>query len=160
MQEVNLVADLLIAMREGIQPKKRIKAYYDIYEKEGAYEDDVQEVTRKFDAIISMIGTLYPEGIAESEFSRNHVFYSLFTAVAHCFFGLKDSTDKRGRFVVYCRSTICGGPASIAFEEMFEIAGSDVTKLTPSEREFIQDSRRATTDWTGAEALELPSCWG
>ncbi len=145
MQEVNLVADLLIAMREGIQPKKRIKAYYDIYEKEGAYEDDVQEVTRKFDAIISMIGTLYPEGIAESEFSRNHVFYSLFTAVAHCFFGLKDSTDKR--VALWSTAAVQSARTGLdRVEEMFEIAGSDVTKLTPSEREFIQDSRRATTD--------------
>src|SRR5579863_3669797 len=33
MQEVNLVADLLIAMREGIKSKKQIKKYYQQYER-------------------------------------------------------------------------------------------------------------------------------
>jgi len=77
MQEVNLVADILIAMREGIKSKKQIKKYYDQYEE--SFDDDVEEIAERFDAVIATIGLIFPEGLTASEFSRNHLFYSLFS---------------------------------------------------------------------------------
>jgi hypothetical protein len=145
MQDANLVADLLIAMREGIRSKKRIKGYYDIYEKENEYNDDVDAVARQFDAVISTIALLYPEGLSDSYFRRIHLFYSLFTAVAHCLFGLKELSDRRITLAP-------GAPieaARVGLERvgvMFESAATDLTSLSDKEREFIQDSRRATTD--------------
>ena len=41
MLEVNLVADLLIAMLEGIKSKKQVKKYYDAYEATFDYDTDV-----------------------------------------------------------------------------------------------------------------------
>ena len=147
MQEVSLVADLLIAMREGIKAKKRIKAYYDAYEKENGYNDDVALVEERFDKVVATVGKLYPEGLSDSEFSRNHLFYSLFTAVAHCLFGLKDTDARRGDL----GSDVAIEVARVGLdrvEEMFTVAAADVGKLPPAERVFIQDSRRATTDET------------
>lgn len=86
MAEVNLVADLLIAMREGIKSKKQIRKYYATYEEK--FDDDTDEIEIRFDKIISSIGKLYPEGLSSTEFSRPFMFYSLFTAVAHCLYGL------------------------------------------------------------------------
>jgi hypothetical protein len=82
MQEVNLVADLLIAMKEGIKSKKQIRKYYDQYEDK--FDDDTDKAADRFDKVVATIGKLYPEGLASTEFARIHQFYSLFTAVAHC----------------------------------------------------------------------------
>jgi pyruvate-formate lyase len=54
MQEVNLVADLLIAMREGIKSKKQVKPFYARYEK--AESDNVSGLEERFDEIITCIG--------------------------------------------------------------------------------------------------------
>ena len=86
MQEVNLVADLLIAMREGIKSKKRIRVFYAAYEK--SFDDDVILLARKFDNTMNCISLLYKEGLTDTEFKRIYLFYSLFTTVYHCLYGL------------------------------------------------------------------------
>ena len=142
MQEVNLVADLLIAMREGIKSKKRIKSFYDSYEKR--YDDDTDAVERDFDATISIISELYPEGLSTTEFSRVHLFYSLFTATYHCLFGLPRFDVPR----IDLRNDTNLQVARNALDHVGEIfeAAADIAKLPEDERQFIQDSRRATTD--------------
>lgn len=144
MQEVNLVADLLIAMREGIKSKKQIKKYYGQYEK--SFDDDVEQIKTRFDNVIDAIGRLYPEGLSETEFSRNHLFYSLFTMVAHCLFSMPGLAAGRVNLVT-------SGDIEKArnrldhIGEIFEAAeAGDVGKLPKVEQQFIQDSRRATTD--------------
>ena len=143
MQEVNLVADLLIAMKNGIKPKKSIRKYYDFYEEEKNYTDDVDVVSERFDNIIATIGKIYPEGVTASEFSRNHLFYSLFTAVAHCLYGLPGQQqaplELSGAVIERARNGLD------RVDEIFKLA-ADPTQLAPSERTFLQDSRRATTD--------------
>jgi hypothetical protein len=59
MHEVNLVADLLIAMKEGIKSKKQVSKFYTQYEK--TYDDDEKVVKDSFGKVIEMIGRLYPE---------------------------------------------------------------------------------------------------
>ena len=81
MLEVNLVADLLIAMLEGIKSKKQVKKYYDAYE--ATFDHDTDALEADFDRVIGAIAALYPEGLVDTEFRRPHLFYSLFTAVAH-----------------------------------------------------------------------------
>ena len=53
MQEINLVADLLIAMMEGIKAKKQIKRYYDRYEEK--FDENVERLEKNFDRIIETI---------------------------------------------------------------------------------------------------------
>jgi hypothetical protein len=142
MQEVSLVADLLIAMREGIKSKKQLKKYYGTYEK--SFDDDVVEIERRFDKVIAVIGSLYPEGLSSTEFSRPHLYYSLFTAVAHCLFslpGLRATVHSRLEGVPAIE-TARNGLDRIG--EMFE--ATELAALTKDEQQFIQDSRRATTD--------------
>ena len=88
MQEVNLVADILISMVEGIKSKKQIKRYYSVYENDFPHDVDLLEV--RFRRVVEVISELFPEGLSNSEFRRNHIFYTLFTAVYHCLFGLPD----------------------------------------------------------------------
>jgi hypothetical protein len=141
MAEVNLVADLIICMKEGIKAKRQISKFYGLYEKD--YEDNVDEVELKFDDVISTIGKLYPEGLAATEFKRPFMFYSLFTVVAHCLYGLpglavaqlplSDEHD-----LIRVRNKLD------RIEELF--AARDLSTLSKPEQQFLQDSRRATTD--------------
>jgi Protein of unknown function DUF262 len=146
MQEINLVSDLLIAMIEGIKSKKQIRPMFARYEKE--FKHDAVELEKKFDDVIVTISKLYPEGIAETEFARPHIFYSLFTAVAHCLHGLRGMDAPR---------IDLEAPAAIEaarnkldrIGEMFEMVDSG--QLAPAERQFMRDARNATTDETVRE---------
>jgi Protein of unknown function DUF262 len=141
MQEVNLVADLLIAMREGIKSKKQIKKYYDIFEE--GFDDDVEAINRQFDKVIAVMGEMYPEGLTTSEFSRIHLFYSLFTTVAHCLYGVKGIEGTRLPLEATASIEVARNGLD-RVGELFE--ATDLAKLTKDEQQFIQDSRRATTD--------------
>jgi len=139
MQEVSLVADLLIAMIEGIKAKKQIKRYYDLYEAE--FEIDPDDLEQQFDAVIAKIDELFPEGLGDTEFKRVHVFYSLFTAVAHCLVGLPDLDA--------VQIHLNGGNLQVArngLERVSEIFEEDVVSLDAKEVQFLEDVRRATTD--------------
>lgn len=139
MLEVNLVADLLIAMLEGVKSKKQVKKYYDAYEVTFDHDTDALEV--EFDRVITAIAELYPEGLSDTEFRRPHLFYSLFTAVAHRARGLPELSQELraiGSSAQAARSKL------ERVEEIF--ATEDPAALTKAEQQFLQDSRRATTD--------------
>ena len=143
MLEVNLVADVLIAMREGIKSKKQVKKYYDQYEEK--FDDDVEKIGKRFDKIIETIAELYPEGLSGTEFSRPHLFYSLFTTVSHCLYGLPGLSVARlslkdAKVVEAARNGLD------RVGEIFEAEDSDSLKKV--EQQFLQDCRRATTDET------------
>jgi len=140
MQEVNLVADLLIALREGIKSKKQITKFYNNYEKQ--YDDDVTEVEKSFDGVIVKIAQLYPEGLGDTEFSRIHLYYTLFTAVAHCLYGLKGLAAPRHELDEAGIQRARNGLDRVS--EIFEDPTGE--GLSDVERTFVQDSRRATTD--------------
>jgi hypothetical protein len=140
MAEINLVADLLIAMIEGIKSKKQIKKYYNQYE--SLFDHDVAHLESKFDQVIQLIAELYPEGLAETEFKRPVLFYTLFSAVAHRLFGIPGIDSHLTGSASF---DIQAGRNRI--ERVDEIIqASDVTELNREEREFRTDASRATTD--------------
>ena len=142
MLEVNLVADVLIAMREGIKSKKQIRRYYSEYEK--GFNDNTTEIEARFDNVIDTISKLYPEGISESEFSRPHLFYSLFTAVAHCNFGVPDLEIRPVTLIQSSQIQV----ARNGLDRIGEVFETELRLLNEGEQQFVQDSRRATTDET------------
>lgn len=139
MLEVNLVADLLIAMLEGIKSKKQVKKFYDNYETTFDHDTDILE--EKFDLVISAIAAIYPEGLSDTEFHRPHLFYSLFTAIAHRELGLP------GLPAAPVSGYLTTESARNSLERIDEIfATSDHEDLSKDEIGFLRDSRRATTD--------------
>jgi hypothetical protein len=141
MQEVNLTADLLIAMREGIKSKKQIRAFYGQYEKR--YDDDPTEWTGKFDAVIDTILRIYPEGIKNTEFSRVHLFYSLFTAIAHSAYGLPGLETEPPTLRTNAEIKV----ARNGLDRISDVLNvEDFGELNRAEQQFVLDSRRATTD--------------
>lgn len=142
MQEVNLVADLLIAMLEGIKSKKQIKKYYDTYEVK--FEHDTQALERRFDSVIGKISEIFPEGLSDTDFRRPHLYYSLFTAIAHCLRGIPGVSSPRNTLTGAVVQTARNGLDRV--EQIF-LAG-DLSSLKKAQQQFLQDSRRATTDET------------
>ncbi len=146
MQEVNLVADIMIAMIEGIKSKKQIKRYYAAYESDFPHDMDLLE--QRFRQTADKIAALFPEGLSRSEFRRNHIYYTLFTAVYHSLFGLNDFTNNNSpvpRPSLTTDAEIQGARNRLdRVSELFEI--EDLNTLTREEQQFLQDSRRATTD--------------
>lgn len=140
MLEVNLVADILIAMLAGIKSKKQIRKYYGTYEKD--FQADPDDLESKFDSVVAKIGELYPEGLSDTEFRRPHVYYSLFTAVAHCLYGLPNLTAPQKPLDAGAVQTSRNGLDRV--EVLFE--AEDIGLLTKEEQQFLQDCRRATTD--------------
>jgi hypothetical protein len=138
MLEVNLVADLFIAMIEGIRSKKQIKKFYDAYEAKFDHDTDLLE--SRFDQVIGAIAKLYPEGLSDTEFRRPFLFYSLFTAVAHRELGLPGLPP-------VAQPLTSPEVARNKLERVDELfAATDMKELTDEEQTFLRNSRRATTD--------------
>jgi hypothetical protein len=140
MQEVSLVADLLIAMLEGIKAKKQVKKFYDLYET--TFEHDTEVLEAEFDAVVGAISSLYGEGLTDTEFRRPHLYYSLFTAMAHVIREIPGIDTLE-------RVPWPGNKSSIRskLEKVEEIfATTDINELSKPDQQFLEDSRRATTD--------------
>lgn len=146
MAEVNLVADILIAMIEGLRTKKRIAGFYRHYEMK--FDLDIDELSGRFDKTMSLVSRLFPDGLKGSEFSRPFLFYSLFTAVFHCKYGLKGLTEPRPALDTDQEIEVARNGLD-RVEELFN--AEDIASLQPREREFLNDSRRATTDQSARE---------
>jgi hypothetical protein len=140
MGDVTLTADLLVAMTEGIKSKKQIKNFYDQYEKEFLHGPD--ELQACFERIICIIQDIFSGNLKNSEFRRIHIFYSLFTALYHLEYGIKSFDFPRNPLdpTAYPKVASKLGKIDIIFET------EDVRTLEKDEAQFLQDSRRATTD--------------
>src|SRR5208283_2242392 len=149
MAEVNLTADLLIAMREGIKSKKQVRKYYDDYEK--SFDESAKPVEEaRFDKTISTIADLFPDdGISITEFVRPVLFYTLFTTVCHCIHGIPNLGVGRRPIGKDAIAPVRNALSRV--DQLFAVKMADLEKLTKKERQFLQDCRRATTD----EAVRL-----
>lgn len=148
MSEVNLVADLLIAMLEGLKAKKRIPGYYRSYESNFVHDTDI--LSHRFDDTMAYIVKLFPSGLKGSEFSRPFLFYSLFTAVFHCLYGLAGLPVPRPSLQTDQEIAVARNGLE-RVEELFVVAPADLNSLSAVERAFLNDSRRATTDQAARE---------
>lgn len=139
MQEINLVADILIAIIDGIRSKKQVKKYYNKYESEFPY--DVDELENRFDAVVLEIGKIYAEGLSDTQFQRPHLYYSLFTAIAHRLQALPGLPPELGS------RPIAPDAARFQLERVDVIfQASDTAEHSVEDRQFLMDSRNATTD--------------
>jgi hypothetical protein len=73
-----------------------------------------------------------------------HMFYSLFTTVAHCLFSLPRLTARR---VDLSRNNIAKARAGLdSVGVLFETTTEEIPSLKAPEQQFLTDARRATTD--------------
>ncbi|MGV3527842.1 MAG: DUF262 domain-containing protein [Flavisolibacter sp.] len=140
MADVTLVADLVIAMCEGIQSKKQIKSYYAKYEK--SFEFNAEHLSEQFNEVIAIMKLIFNEGLKNTPFKRIHLFYTLFTSIFHTEFGLKslEKPKKKIEKAKYERTKNVLTELN-AFFDTIPIQG-----MTAEQIQFLEDSRRATTD--------------
>jgi hypothetical protein len=140
MIDVQMTADLLIGMIEGIRSKKQIKKFYELYEKEFIWDTD--DLEKKFNSIIRMITKLFDNNFKKREFRRPHVFYSLFMTLYHLEYGVENLVAERTIIenIGYARASQKLERIDYIFSE------EDKNLLSKDEKQFLEDCRRATTD--------------
>lgn len=140
MIDVQMTADLIIGMVEGIRSKKQIKKFYEQYEKE--FNADTDELEIKFRSIITQISELFDNNFKKREFRRPHVFYSLFMTLYHLEFGAKNLAAPRKKVeeIGYARVSQKLERIDYIFSE------EERNLLSDDEKQFLEDCRRATTD--------------
>jgi hypothetical protein len=140
MVDVQMVADLLIGMVDGIKSKKQIKKYYEQFEKN--FDFDTDELENRFCRVIATISELFENNLKKREFRRPHVFYSLFMTLYHLEYGVENLTAHRVGLesIGYARVSQKLERIDYIFSE------EDKSHLTSEDEQFLEDCRRATTD--------------
>lgn len=144
MAEAELTADLFISLIDTVKTNKGVESYYKKYEEE---EDDLPEASEKFDVIMSYIGSIYPPAeLANTNWKRPQLFFTLFTSLGHCLYGLKGlNIDFKAKIN---EKTI--GKLRVILDEIslkFDTYTEDKEIDIPSDyKEFIDYTRRGTTD--------------
>jgi len=145
MAEAELSADLFIALLDGVQTNKGVESYYKKYEDDGG---NLEDIGKHFDKVMSFIGSIYkPEELKNTNFSRQHLFYTLFTSIGHLLYGLKNLNSKLQKNIT--EKTI--GKLRVGLDNFSaqydEITANIDDPESPKDfKEFINYSRRATTD--------------
>jgi len=150
MAEAELSADLFVALLDKVQTNKGIENFYKKYEDDAA---NLEEIEKRFDKIMSFVGTIYPATeIKNTNFARIHLFYSLFTGIANLLYGvnglkkpIKSLTQKSLGKVRVVLDNI-----SARYDEISE--NIDSPDYSKEFKDFITASRRGTTD-TAARIL-------
>ncbi len=138
MGEAELVSDLLIAMSDGIRAKKAIPRYYD------RFDDDFPNMEHRMDRFRRTIdmGAELMVGHQESNFLRRvHLFYTYITSLYHLQFGIQNVNARQ--LAIKRNDFVKVRSALEAIDAIFDKAEES---LNSREREFLTDSRRATTD--------------
>ena len=145
MGEAELAAELFVSLVGGVQTNKNTSTFYNKYENNPG---PLEEAADRFELIMSFIGAIYPpEDIANTNWSRIHLFYTLFTSIAHALYGLQGLDTKR-RFKLTKKRI---GKVRVGLDEI-SLAYDDAIKTVDKEdipkdlRLFIDYSRRRTTD--------------
>lgn len=147
MAEAQLSSDLLIVLCGGIQTVKNIEKFYKIYETSEEVPDALRAARDNFRKVMGYIGAIYSSGeLVNTNWSRPHLFYSLFSVASHALFGvgglsnmprpiLDDSTQSHWRS--------CLDEISAQYDAYTE---DGVTDVPDDYAKFIDYARRRTTD--------------
>ena len=147
MAEAELSADLFVSLIDGVQTNKSNEKFYKLF-------DDtigsLEEAAARFDIIMSYIGSIYPpEELAQTNWSRVQLFYSLFTAIGHCLYGL-NNLDKKQRatlnkkLIRKIRNKL--DEISATYDEVASTMDKKGTATDNEWNNFVNWSRRGTTD--------------
>src|SRR5207245_410981 len=106
------------------------------------FPHDPDQLERNFRQTIETIRGIFGDRLRNSEFHRIHLFYTLFTAVYHATFGIPNLPATKTKLVPANFAKV-----ALALEKVDDVyATEDIKNLSKKEIEFLQDSRRATTD--------------
>ncbi len=145
MGEVELSADLLGALVDGISSRKAIPAFYKNHDDA---EELVEDAARTFRESMSFFGEVFdPADLSSSNFRRVHFFYSAFLSVANLVSGKPsiEGITSPNEVPAPSRVRVVLDDISAQFDRFTQ--SSDSAPPPPADfRRFIEGSRRATTD--------------
>lgn len=145
MAEAELAADLMMSLLGGVQTNKNVSRYYKEYDDEPG---DLSKTATQFDTIMSYIGEIYgPDELTQTNWSRVHLFYTLFTSLGHMLFTLQNLDPGVRRDI----TPASVGKIRVRLDEVSSrydeyTAHLDSTSVPLEYRTFIDQSRRRTTD--------------
>lgn len=145
MAEATLSSDLLISLIGGVQTNKNIPQFYKKYEEDDSA--DLEKAEERFNLVMSYVGDIYnPEELKNTNYKRIHLFYSLFTAIAHGLFGISGVDTVRPKINAKMTGRVRAALDDVSSKYDDEDLWDDDLE------EFVDASRRATTD-TGRRKL-------
>ncbi|MFD8769702.1 DUF262 domain-containing protein [Microbacterium oxydans] len=141
MGEVELTADLIGALMDGISSRKQIPNFYKKYDDAA---DRVELAASSLNTVFAVLSDIYePSELKQTNFRRPHLFYSLILALAFHELGTPDLPGV-DRAVNMTPSRV-----RVALDD-FSAQYDDITsgRIDASDDwdQFVQNSRRATTD--------------
>jgi len=145
MAEAELSANLFVALIGGVQTNKNNEQYYKRFDDEIG---NLEEASGRFDEVMSYVGAIYsPDQISQTNWSRIHLFYTLFTSIGHCLFNLT-GPNPDFRIPINKKSI---GKLRVQFDEISskydDVASHIEDENYPADyKRFIDLSRRRTTD--------------
>jgi len=145
MVEAELTSDLLIAITDGIQTSKTIETHYKKYEENF---NDIDKYEQQFDEIMALVNAIYsPDELGNTNWARVHLFYTLFTSLAHTKFGIKGLNQ--GLRPTIDRANL--GRVRVVLDDISEkfdryTTEREVQDVPRDFAEFIDRARRRTTD--------------
>ena len=147
MGEAELASDLLVVAVGEIESNKMIPQYYKNYDDE---EIDLIKQRKQVFEVLDYIMELYPANdLKQTNFKRIQIFYSLFCAIYHCLFGIKNFKAPRNTKIQNQKDKIRTKLNN--FSALYD-------NENKSMEDFIDASRRATTDKTKRELRAKTLC--
>lgn len=145
MAEAELFAELFVSLIGGVQTNKNTEQFYKKYEEDIG---DLEQAAIKIDTLMTFIGELYPsKELEKTNWSRIHLFYSLFTSIGHCKYGFQ-GLDPTYRTILSQKNIgklrIVLNEISLKYDEY--TAKSYKEDIPNGYKQFIDFSRRRTTD--------------
>jgi hypothetical protein len=157
MAEVELVSELLILGTAGLQDKKgSIDEYYEKYD--DRFPNSSQLIGR-FRSTLDAITTSFDSELAETEFRRRPLFYTLFGAIYHRMFGVPScalKTPRRGKW----STEDAQGLASAVAELSEQIEHAKATKRPPRRHGRFVNATLTQTDNIGPRRDRLEMLYG
>lgn len=141
MGEVELTADLIGALIEGVSSRKQVPGFYKRYDNNSA---PVLAAAASLDKVYAFLSKIYePADLRETNFRRPHIFYSLILALAFHLLGAPSLLETtRTQPLDPKRVRVALDNLSAQYEEV----SKDAQGASEDWVQFVQNSRRATTD--------------
>jgi hypothetical protein len=147
MGEAQIASDMLVSLVGGVQTIKNIERYYKQYDDADVVPDDIISAKDCFSRVMTIVGAIYPSSeLKNTNWSRPHWFYTLFTAVAHAIKGLEGlagtpQPDVGISAIPRWRAAL--DEISARYDELTE---EDVEEVPQVWARFINFAQRRTTD--------------
>ena len=147
MSEARLASDLLVALIGGVQTVKNIERFYRDFEDCASVPDAITRAMGLYRNTMQIAGAIYPASdLKNSNWSRPHWFYTLFTCAAHArsaLVGLESAPRPplNGRTVRHWRAEL--DEISALYDRFTEMSDADVPGRFAR---FINYAQRRTTD--------------